>query len=156
MCKNIRQGLVVHALDKGNMLILWKLFSYCKVYFILSVLLVLYQWTIMNFNNQMDVKIAFVNGHMEEEIYMLQTESFGEIENILCKLDRSIYHRERVCSLVVAAPGASPNLPGSIPISDLGVSPGDLSPKIILQVLNHQVDRLHQKQNKKRENHKWT
>jgi len=40
-----------------------------------------------------------------------------------------------VC-IVVPTPGASPNLPCLIPGLDLGVSLGDLSPKIILQVLN--------------------
>jgi len=38
----------------------------------------------------MDVKTAFLNGHFEEEIYMLQLEGFGE-KNIACKLNRSIY-----------------------------------------------------------------
>ncbi|WVZ54196.1 hypothetical protein U9M48_005033, partial [Paspalum notatum var. saurae] len=39
--------------------------------------------------HQMDVKIAFLNGHLEREIYMLQREGFGE--NMVCKLNRSIY-----------------------------------------------------------------
>jgi Reverse transcriptase (RNA-dependent DNA polymerase) len=41
----------------------------------------------------MDVKIAFLNGNMEEEIYMEQPASFvveGQ-EHKVCKLLRSIY-----------------------------------------------------------------
>ena len=43
--------------------------------------------------HQMDVKIAFLNGHLEEEIYMLQPKDFGEKgkENMVCKLNRYIY-----------------------------------------------------------------
>ncbi len=42
---------------------------------------------------QMDVKTAFLISYLEEEIYMLQTEGFGEKgnENKVCKLNRSIY-----------------------------------------------------------------
>jgi hypothetical protein len=43
--------------------------------------------------HQMDVKTAFLNGVLEEEIYMLQPKGFrgkGN-ENMVCKLKRSIY-----------------------------------------------------------------
>ena len=42
---------------------------------------------------QMDVKIAFLNGDLSEEVYMLQLESFKENgkENMVCRLKRSIY-----------------------------------------------------------------
>ena len=42
---------------------------------------------------QMDVKIAFLNGHLDESIYMVQPEGFvakGQ-EQKVCKLLRSIY-----------------------------------------------------------------
>jgi hypothetical protein len=43
--------------------------------------------------HQMDVKIAFLNGDLEEEIYMDQSESFVEAgqESKVCKLTRSLY-----------------------------------------------------------------
>ncbi|GKE80513.1 retrotransposon protein, putative, ty1-copia subclass [Tanacetum coccineum] len=42
---------------------------------------------------QMDVKTAFLNGHLSEEVYMEQPEAFVNLKypNRLCKLKRSIY-----------------------------------------------------------------
>ena len=43
--------------------------------------------------HQMDVKTAFLNGELEEDIYMQQPEGFVERgkENLVCKLKRSLY-----------------------------------------------------------------
>ena len=43
--------------------------------------------------HQMDVKIAFLNGDISEEVYMLQLEGFkaNGKENMVCRLKRSIY-----------------------------------------------------------------
>ena len=42
---------------------------------------------------QMDVKTTFLNGNLEEEIYMMQLEGFivKNQEDMICKLRRSIY-----------------------------------------------------------------
>src|SRR3954463_4192791 len=41
----------------------------------------------------MDVKTAFLNGNIEEELYMVQTEGFIDSKDAgkVCKLQRSIY-----------------------------------------------------------------
>ena len=42
---------------------------------------------------QMDVKTAFLNGFLKEELHMMQTEGFANPKgaNKMCKLQRSIY-----------------------------------------------------------------
>ena len=41
---------------------------------------------------QLDVKTAFLNGHLEEEIYMQQAQGYEEGEkSVVCKLKRAIY-----------------------------------------------------------------
>ena len=43
--------------------------------------------------HQMDVKTKFLNGNLEEEVYMKQPEGFSssEGEHLFCKLKKSIY-----------------------------------------------------------------
>ena len=42
---------------------------------------------------QMGVKMAFLNGHLEEDIYMMQSDGFvaKNQEQRVCKLQKSIY-----------------------------------------------------------------
>ena len=42
---------------------------------------------------QMDVKKTFLNGELEEEVYMKQPEGFSscQSEHLVCKLKKSIY-----------------------------------------------------------------
>ena len=43
--------------------------------------------------HQMDVKTAFLNGELDEDIYMVQPEEFLQPgnENFVCKLKKSLY-----------------------------------------------------------------
>lgn len=41
--------------------------------------------------SQMDVKNAFLHGHIEEEIYMKQSEGFDKNSTLVCKLNKSLY-----------------------------------------------------------------
>ena len=43
--------------------------------------------------HQMDVKTTFLNGDIDEMIYMVQPENFvlGDLKNMVCKLKKSIY-----------------------------------------------------------------
>ena len=43
--------------------------------------------------HQMDVKMTFLNGHLDEEVYMKQPEGFSSTkgEHLVCKLNKSIY-----------------------------------------------------------------
>ena len=42
---------------------------------------------------QLDVKIEFLHGNLEEDIYMAQSEGFKEVgkEDYVCKLKKSLY-----------------------------------------------------------------
>lgn len=41
--------------------------------------------------HQMDVKTAFLNGTLTEEIFMVQPEGFEQGEGLVCRLEKSIY-----------------------------------------------------------------
>jgi len=40
---------------------------------------------------QLDVKIVFLHGEFEEEIYMLQPKGFKGQENLVCRLTKFLY-----------------------------------------------------------------
>ncbi len=40
---------------------------------------------------QMDMKGAYLNGNLEEEVYMLQPEGFGDRTNKVCHLIKTLY-----------------------------------------------------------------
>jgi len=48
--------------------------------------------------HQMDVKTIFLNGHLEEKVYMKQPEGFSSSDNehLVCKLNKSIYGLNQV------------------------------------------------------------
>ena len=48
--------------------------------------------------HQMDVKTAFLNGELDEEIYMVQPEGFVAVgqEEKVCRLQKSIYGLKQV------------------------------------------------------------
>ena len=52
---------------------------------------------------QMDVKMEFLNGNLEEEVYMKQPEELSSSgsEHLLCKLKKSIYGLKQAISSMV-------------------------------------------------------
>ncbi|GKE47153.1 retrotransposon protein, putative, ty1-copia subclass [Tanacetum coccineum] len=73
------------ALQKEN----WHGWCYIKAIRILVAIAAYYDYEIW----QIDVKTAFLNGHLSEEVYMEQPEGFvnPKYPNRVCKLKRSIY-----------------------------------------------------------------
>jgi Reverse transcriptase (RNA-dependent DNA polymerase) len=60
-----------------------------KSIWMLLVIAVFYDYEIW----QMNVKIAFLNGNLEDDVYMIQPTGFEDLKNTgkICKLLRSIY-----------------------------------------------------------------
>ena len=56
--------------------------------------------------HQMNVKTAFLNGNLEEQVYMKQPEGFSssEGEHLVCKLKKSIYGLKRIPLMVFEIP----------------------------------------------------
>ena len=55
--------------------------------------------TIINLKlEQMNVKMAFLHGNLEEEIYMVQLEGFVEKgkQELVCRLNKSLYSLKQV------------------------------------------------------------
>ncbi|GJV95461.1 retrovirus-related pol polyprotein from transposon TNT 1-94 [Tanacetum coccineum] len=81
--------------------------------------------TYMNFIVfQMDMKSAFLNGKLKEEVYVKQPPSFesSEFPNYVCKLDKALYglkQAPRACSLVKTP---------MVPLNNLGL---DLAGKLV-------------------------
>jgi ATP-binding cassette subfamily B (MDR/TAP) protein 1 len=53
----------------------------------------------------MDIKIAFWNGELEQEIYMRQLKGFVQTNqnNLVCRLNKSQYGVNKVCKLGMLA-----------------------------------------------------
>ena len=56
----------------------------------------------------MDIKTAFLNGDINETIYMLQLENYvsGDVKSMMCKFKKSIYELKKVsqqwyCKIIV-------------------------------------------------------
>jgi hypothetical protein len=54
---------------------------------VILALAVNFGWELM----QMDVKGAYLNGNLEEEVYMLQPDGFGDGTNKVCHLIKTLY-----------------------------------------------------------------
>ena len=76
----------IHGIDYDET---FSLVAMLKSFWILLAIATYYDYEIW----QMDVKIAFLNGNLIEDVYMTQPEGFVHSENSrkVCKLQRSIY-----------------------------------------------------------------
>ncbi|KAL9265248.1 Retrovirus-related Pol polyprotein from transposon TNT 1-94-like protein, partial [Drosera capensis] len=61
--------------------------------------------------HQMDVKTAFLNGDIEETVYMQQPENFvsGDPKKMVCKLKKSIYEIKQFYNVITSF-GFEPNV----------------------------------------------